>query len=271
MDQDAARREVARIMLGALQDTDFVLTGASALAEHGIITRPTRDVDLFTVGDEGQRVPDALPALRAALEEHGATLTTRREFPGFVDGRVTYGGFEVGFDLGADWRAYPPVTMDIGPVLDLRDSVASKTAALYSRYETRDFIDGAAIVLDGRWSPEDIMTMGAQNDPGFDRTEFARILDPANPKFPESEDFREMGLDHAAEVRMRDALTVLRHAAQGNDVDVPEMLEYLEAVRAAAGGRAQPVTEQLQTDRRADGPSRALPRREHTQEHDVER
>lgn len=228
-------------MLEALRETDFVLTGASALVEHGIIHRETSDVDLFTVGDEGQRIPDAIPLLREALAERGAVLTVGREFPGFVDGRIAWGDYEIGFDLGADWRAYPAVTMDIGPVLDIRDSVASKTAALYSRHEIRDYIDVAAIVLDGRWTPEQIMGMGANNDPGLDRTELARFIDPDYPDFPRSGDFRDMGFDQATENRMRDALTVLRAAALGQDMD----FEAAEALRVASPGRTHPLPDQL--------------------------
>jgi hypothetical protein len=112
------------------QIPNFVLTGAGALIEHGLIDRETKDVDLFTVGEEGKRIPDVVPVLRAALAEHGATLVVGSEFPGFVDGRITYRGYEIGFDLGADWRAHQPVRMGVGPVLDVRDSVGSKTAAL---------------------------------------------------------------------------------------------------------------------------------------------
>lgn len=215
--QDESRRAVAKVMLQALRGTDFVLTGASALSEHGIIARPTRDVDLFTVGAEGQHVPDVIPLLREVLEGHGATLSISREYPGFVDGRVTWGDDEIGVDLGADWRAYPPVMMDIGPVLDIRDSVGSKTAALYSRHEVRDYTDVAAIVLDGRWTPQQIMDMGATNDPGLDRAQLAVFLDPTYPRFPQSEDFRDMGFDAETEGRMRHALTILRNAAQGGE------------------------------------------------------
>lgn len=261
--QDEARREVARIMLEALKDTDFVLTGAGALAEHDLIHRPTKDVDLFTVGDEGQQIPDVIPRLRDALTEHGATLTIGREFPGFVDGQVTWGDQQIGFDLGVDWRAHPAVTMDIGPVLDIRDSVGSKTAALYSRNEVRDYADVAAIVLDGRWSPEEIMAMGATNDPGFDRAEFAHILDPTFWRFPESEDFRDMGIAAATETRARDALTVLRYAALGQDVD----LETVEAARVSRGGRLEPLRDQIA--RNTERPSAQRPTPAHDREEET--
>lgn len=265
--QDEARREVARIMLEALKDTDFVLTGASALLEHGIIHRETRDVDLFTVGDEGQRIPDVLPRLREALAEHSATMTVGREMPGFVDGSITWGDQEIGFDLGADWRGYPAVALDIGTVLDIRDSIGSKTAALYSRNEPRDYADVAAIVLDGRWSPEQIMTMGASNDPGFDRDQFARTLDPEFDRFPSSTRFRQYGIDEPTEVRMRDALTVLRYTALGQDVD----LETVEAARVSRGGRLEPLSEQIA--RTTDRPTaqRPTPAHGHEQETGHER
>ncbi|MCS6711718.1 nucleotidyl transferase AbiEii/AbiGii toxin family protein [Brachybacterium sp. EF45031] len=217
--QDAVRRRVARLMLEALAGTEYVLTGASALAEHGLIHRETKDVDLFTVGEEGQRVPDVIPLLRARLDAEGGTLIIGREFPGFVDGRIQLDGYEIGFDLGADWRGYPPVQMDIGPVLDVRDSIGSKVAALYSRNESRDYMDVAAILLDGRWSADQIMTMGAHNDPGFDRSEFARILHPGSARFPSSHRFRSYGVTSAQEDAMREALTVLRDAALGEGLD----------------------------------------------------
>lgn len=238
------------MMLEALRGTDFVLTGASALVEHGVIHRLTRDVDLFTVGVEGQRIPDAIPLLREALAEYGATLTVGRELPSFVDGRIIWGDYEIGFELGADWRAYPPVTMDIGPVLDVRDSVGSKTAALYSRNEVRDYTDVAAIVLDGRWSPDEIIAMGANNDPGLEGEQLVHFLDPQHPRFPVSDDFRDMGFDQVTEDRMRDALTVLRCAARGERVD----LESVEAARIADGGRAEPLRDQLPTDQQTPQP-----------------
>lgn len=239
--RNQARRDVARVMLEALKDTNFVLTGASALAEHRIINRETRDVDLFTIGDEGQRIPDAIPLLREALAQHDATLTVVREFPGFVEGRISWGEYEISIDLGADWRAYPPVTLDIGPVLDVRDSIGSKVAALYGRQEARDYADVALIVRDGRWSTEDIMTMGAANDPGLEREQLAQFLDPDFERFPTSSRFRKLGIDEDTETLMRDALTFLRCAALGEDVD----LETVEAARIAASGRTQPPTEQM--------------------------
>jgi hypothetical protein len=40
--------EVARVALAAARDHGFALAGGNGLAAHGIISRPTHDVDLFT-------------------------------------------------------------------------------------------------------------------------------------------------------------------------------------------------------------------------------
>lgn len=42
----AIQREVARVALAATEG--FALAGSGAIREHGIIDRPTEDVDLFT-------------------------------------------------------------------------------------------------------------------------------------------------------------------------------------------------------------------------------
>lgn len=240
-EQDEIRRQVARTMLDALKDTNFVLTGASALMEHGLIHRPTKDVDLFTIGEEGSRISDAIPLIREALSEQGASIAVGREFPGFVDERISWGDYEIGFDLGADWRAYPAARMEIGPMLDARDSVGSKVAALYSRSEARDYMDVAEIVLDGRWSSDEIIEIGISNDPGLDKQMLATVLHPQNSRFPDTEDFQSMGFDRSSELSMREALTVLRYAAQGEHVD----LEAVEASRVAMPGRSQSLREQL--------------------------
>lgn len=44
-------------------------------------------------------------------------------------------------ELVANWRAQPPVEMQIGPVLHPDDVMAGKMDALYNRAAARDFID----------------------------------------------------------------------------------------------------------------------------------
>ena len=213
VERERVRREVAKIMLRALEGTDFVLTGASALIEHSIVHRPTMDVDLFTSGDGDVPVSLIIPSLREALAEHGATMVVGREYESFADGRIMWKGHEIGFDLGVDWRGYPGVMLDIGPVLDVRDSIGSKLSALFSRHEQRDYMDAAAIVLDGRWSPDEILDLWAFHTPSPDHEMLASILDPHCSDFPTRGDFAEYGFAPDVEARMREALAVLRAAA----------------------------------------------------------
>ncbi|MGQ4508162.1 nucleotidyl transferase AbiEii/AbiGii toxin family protein [Dermabacteraceae bacterium P13128] len=215
MEQDQARRLIAKTMLESLQETTFVLTGASALMEHGLISRETKDVDLFAASNSGMHIPDAIEPVRTALAKIGAEVEIERELPEFVAGKIRYANYEIGFDLGIDWRAYPPVNMEIGPVLDIRDSAGSKVVALYSRNEFRDYMDVASIVLSGRWTPAEVIALGKNNDPSLDLAQLARTLDPNNPRFPQRDEFLRFGYGAEIEDKMRDALEVLRNTALG--------------------------------------------------------
>ncbi len=221
MDEEI-RREVSRARLAVLRGTGFVLTGASALSEHRVISRPTRDVDLFATDQFAGKVPEIVPRLRSALLEKGAELIIGREFPSFVDGRIRWEGHEVGFDLGIDWRGFPPTELPIGPVLDIRDCVGSKMAALYSRHEQRDYMDVAAIVLDGRWMCPEILDMARHNDPGLEFTILSALLDAEHPDFPRREDFEEYGFGPEEEAEMRGALGLLREATLGRGAAAEE-------------------------------------------------
>ena len=53
-------------------------------------------------------------------------------------------------ELGIDWRAHAPTVLAIGPVLHPDDAVANKVGALYSRAQTRDYIDVDAALRSGR-------------------------------------------------------------------------------------------------------------------------
>lgn len=175
---EESRRRTARLVLEALAGTDFVLTGASALLEHGLINRPTVDVDAFTTAVEQGTVPDALDAVTRHLRTYGAEVERHRVFPDFADATVRWGEAEVPLDLGVDWRAHPPAFSGIGPVLDPRDAAGSKLAALYSRREDRDYLDIGSILLTGPWGPEELIALGAEHDPGLDLTQLLRTLDP---------------------------------------------------------------------------------------------
>lgn len=68
-------------------------------------------------------------------------------------------------------RDREPVTMSVGPVLDLEDLVASKVAALATRVEPGDYIDTASALE--RYTPGQLISLAKRHDPGLDDQDFA--------------------------------------------------------------------------------------------------
>ena len=73
---DELQRAVATIALRAAARHGFALAGGNALIVHGIVDRPTDDVDLFS--DQETAVAAAAEAVEAALREAGF-LADRRD------------------------------------------------------------------------------------------------------------------------------------------------------------------------------------------------
>jgi len=82
--------------------------------------------------------------------------------PTFADLRVRdpITGESSDMQLGVNYREYPPARVDIGPVLDIRDAVAGKMSALWSRGEVRDYIDIDTVIQSGRFTRDEILTIG---------------------------------------------------------------------------------------------------------------
>ncbi len=172
------RYRITALLLDTLGDAGFVLAGAGAIRAHGLIDRPTYDIDLFTrpltTGESFRAaVADASAALRAADHE----VVALRESDTFARLRVHDRGHQVlDVDFAVNWRADPPVQMSFGPVLSECDAVAGKLSAVYSRGEVRDFLDLDAIRASGRYTDDDLLALGREHDSGFDPTMFAAQL-----------------------------------------------------------------------------------------------
>jgi hypothetical protein len=133
-------RRVAAAALSAAREHGFALGGGNALLAHGVISRPTQDVDLFTDQEDG--VEAAAGAVEAALRAAGFEPERQDQAAGLADLFPGMGGGAggVGRDRsrrGADDaelayfdRGRDPVVMDVGPVLDLEDVVGGKACAL---------------------------------------------------------------------------------------------------------------------------------------------
>ena len=174
-------REVAAIALRAAAPHGFALGGGNALIAHGIIERPTQDVDVFSDIEGG--VGAAAGAVEAALREAGFGAERRDKTDGLAD--IFYGmgeglaewivtapgGQQMMLQLAYFYRARRPVIMDVGPVLDLEDVVGGKVCALASRAEPRDYLDTAAALE--RYSVEQMIGFARRLDPGLTDRDFA--------------------------------------------------------------------------------------------------
>ena len=192
---DPFQEDVARIALAAAEH-GFALAGGNALVAHGIVERATEDVDLFSPepGGPGAVTDVVRDALRAAGYEVDVTRRPEPQQGEFARLEVGRGDATMHVDLARDWRQWPPVQLDVGPVLHIEDAVGSKTAALVARREPRDFIDVAAAL--SRYSRGDLMRLAFTRDPGL------RVLDftEAAPGTPEVNRGRKARAEHPSGV-----------------------------------------------------------------------
>jgi hypothetical protein len=205
-------REIAAIALRAAAGHGFALAGGNALIAHGIVDRPTEDVDLFTDQDDGVAaaagaVEDALRAAGYAVERQDQAGDLGEVFDGLGDGLAEWivtapGGREMLLQMAYFDRDRVPVIMDFGPVLDLEDVVGGKVCALASRVEPRDFVDTAAAL--GRYSVSQLIGFARRLDPGLTRRDFTdagRMLDQLADQV-----FLRYGLDPSDVTRMRQVM-----------------------------------------------------------------
>ena len=178
---DKLQREVAAIALRAAARHGFALAGGNALIAHGIIDRPTEDVDLFS--DQETGVAAAAQAVQEALREAGFQAERRDEagaledlFEGMGEGLAEWvitapGGQQTVLQMAHFGRSHGPVTMDVGPVLDLDDLAGWKVCALASRVEPRDYVDTAAALR--HYSVGQLIVLAKRLDPGLEDRDFA--------------------------------------------------------------------------------------------------
>ena len=157
----------------------FALAGGYAVQAHGILDRPSEDVDLFTAWERRGDFAVAVDAVVAAYRTDGYAVEVTQRFETFARLAVTDPAtperpYKV--ELAANWRARPPVTMDVGPVLHVDDVVAGKMSALFTRAEPRDFLDVDAALATGRYTREQLLELAEQADAGFDRRLLADLF-----------------------------------------------------------------------------------------------
>jgi hypothetical protein len=203
-------RRVATVALRVATRYGFALGGGNALIAHGLISRPTQDVDLFTNEETG--VLAAAGAVQAALREAGFAAEREDDtglsdmFEGAGEGLAEWtvtapDGEQMMLQMAYFDRTATPVPMDVGPVLSLEDVAGGKVCALASRAEPRDYIDTAAVLR--RYTVNDAIGLARRLDPGLDDRDFAdagRRLDRWGDSV-----FSPFGLDAAAVAALRAA------------------------------------------------------------------
>lgn len=169
---------IARIALAAGGRYGLALAGGYAVSAHGMGSRPSGDVDLFTSWQRRGEFPELAGAVIAALESAGYKATVIMSAETFRRLILTdpADGSEEKVELSVDWRAHEPVQLDVGPVLHADDAVANKICALFGRALPRDFLDVDAVIMSGRYTREQLLELAAEADRGFDRLLFADAL-----------------------------------------------------------------------------------------------
>lgn len=207
---DPLHAEVARVALAVARQHGFALGGGLGLVAHGIVDRPTEDVDLFTDVDGG--VAAAARIVETSLRDTGIQVTPiddDSELSALIYGmdqqiaewELQQGERIVRLSLSCLARHHAPVIMDVGPVMDLADLLAWKVAALVGRARERDYVDVAA-VLD-RYTPSELLALARCVDPELEDDDVplvGRRLDrlPDEAFFP-----YQLSGDDVAELRRR--------------------------------------------------------------------
>lgn len=176
MPLDPLQERIARTALALPQSHTLALAGGGAMIVHGFVTRPTKDIDLFTEVDDHE-ARQVVAALRHALEEqHLVTHDTER--PPFDHRFIAIDpatGAECTVEVFADGgRLHDRVTLDLGPVLHPDDLAADKTLALWGRARPRDFYDVAALI--DRYGHERLLELAEAKDSGFTHETFIDAL-----------------------------------------------------------------------------------------------
>ncbi len=210
---DELQRDVATIALRVASGHGFALAGGNALIAHGLVDRPTEDVDLFSNEEGG--VEAAADAVEAALRAAGFDAERQDKTGGLSDifdqmgeGLAEWlitapGGKQTMLQMAYFDRLRGAVTMDVGPVLDLEDLAGWKTVALVSRVEPRDYVDTAAALH--RYTVGQLIRLARQLDPGLEQRDFAdagRQLD----RMPDGV-FARYGLGADGVARLRERFT----------------------------------------------------------------
>ena len=161
----------------------FYLSGGTALSEFHLGHRLSFDLDLFTA--EEQIIPPVSYQVEALAPRYGLQVSVTRRFATFVELLVSQEKEHLRVDLALDspFRFEVPLPTEIGVrVNSFLDLKVDKLLAYYGRAEPRDAVDIYFIFQHD--SPDALLPLAAQKDPGFDLYWFAVALNRAS-EFPD--------------------------------------------------------------------------------------
>ena len=103
---DPFKAAVIELALRAAGAYGFALAGGNALAAHGLLSRPTQDIDLFTpvAGGTGQVIGAVQDAL--TVEGYAVRVVRAADDGDFAELHVSRDDQTTQLDLGRDWRAH---------------------------------------------------------------------------------------------------------------------------------------------------------------------
>jgi hypothetical protein len=137
---DGDHRVLVEAVLPVCSRYGLAIAGGYAVKAHGLVERPSEDIDFAT----GTAAPigEIVAALAAAYLTVGFTVQV-------LDAEGRKGHLLVTFPLGGTYRVdvlkeplnHPVVQMEFGPVIALADAVALKMGALHDRALPRDLLD----------------------------------------------------------------------------------------------------------------------------------
>jgi hypothetical protein len=158
--------------------SNFYLTGGTALAEFYLGHRLSFDLDFFTPED-GLILPFSYQ-LEALGRDHSMQVSVVRRFVSYVEFLVTHGAQSLKIDLALDspFRFASPLLCEYGVhVNSYADLRVDKLLAYCGRAEPRDAVDLFFILQQEPLAP--LLEAAAQKDPGFDLYWFAVALNRA--------------------------------------------------------------------------------------------
>jgi len=233
---DRSQRIAAKTALDVLAADGFLLAGGQALAEHGISSRPSEDIDLFAL--HRRHTPATFAAsvrkMTAALESVGYTVEITRQYDEFASVTVGRDDDAVVIDLGLDWWENSPAIIDVGPVLSLKDSVASKLLAVYSRGYARDYLDAYSIIASGRFTHKQLITLCQRRDPNVDLPLLATSM--ARHRTLPTTDYTRYGLPQDELPKLSSTLLDFARTIHRSSASATESVEPVDLIGPGSAG-----------------------------------